>query len=41
MRRIPKAITTMSDVRNVTTLADPSIIDKYIGEHKKLDIEIG
>jgi acetyl-CoA synthetase len=41
MRRILKAITTMSDVGNVTTLADPSVVDDLLAERKKMDVEIG
>ncbi len=41
MRRILKAITTMSDVGNVTTLADPSVVDTLLEERKKMDVELG
>ncbi len=41
MRRILKAIATMSDVGNVTTLADPSVVEKLQEERKKMDIEVG
>jgi acetyl-CoA synthetase len=41
MRRILKAIATMSDVGNVTTLADPSVVDTLLEERKKMDVEIG
>ncbi|MFX1479141.1 MAG: acetate--CoA ligase [Promethearchaeota archaeon] len=41
MRRILKAITTMSDVGNVTTLADPSVVDDLLAERKKMDVEVG
>ncbi|MFX1555988.1 MAG: acetate--CoA ligase, partial [Promethearchaeota archaeon] len=40
MRRILKAIAAMSDVGNVTTLADPSVVDTLLEERKKMDIEI-
>ena len=41
MKRILKAIATMSDVGNVTTLADPSVVDTLLEERKKLDVELG
>ncbi len=41
MRRILKAIATMSDVGNVTTLADPAVVDTLLEERKKMDVEIG
>ena len=41
MRRILKAIATLSDVGNVTTLADPSVVDTLLEERKKMDVEIG
>ena len=41
MRRILKAITTMSDVGNVTTLADPSVVETLLEERKKMEVEIG
>jgi acetyl-CoA synthetase len=41
MRRILKAIATMSDVGNVTTLADPSVVDTLLEERKKMEVEIG
>jgi acetyl-CoA synthetase len=40
MRRILKAIATMSDVGNVTTLADPSVVDTLLEERKKMEIEV-
>ncbi|MFX1460186.1 MAG: acetate--CoA ligase [Promethearchaeota archaeon] len=41
MRRILKAIATMSDIGNVTTLADPSVVDTLLEERKKMEVEIG
>ncbi|MFW9998809.1 MAG: acetate--CoA ligase [Candidatus Hodarchaeota archaeon] len=41
MRRILKAIATGSDIGNVTTLADPSVVDALLEERKKMDVEIG
>ncbi|MHA2008216.1 MAG: acetate--CoA ligase [Promethearchaeota archaeon] len=41
MRRILKAIATLSDVGNVTTLADPSVVDTLIEERKEMDVAIG
>ena len=41
MRRISKAIGTMSGVGNVTTLADPSVVETLLEERKKMNIEIG
>ena len=41
MRRILKAIATMSDVGNVTTLADPSVVDTLLKDRKKMDVELG
>lgn len=41
MRRILKAIATMSDVGNVTTLADPSVVETLLEERKKMEVEIG
>jgi len=31
----------MSDVGNVTTLADPSVVETLLEERKKMDVEIG
>ncbi len=41
MRRILKAIAAGTDIGNVTTLADPSVVDDLLAERKKLDVEIG
>ena len=41
MRRILKAIAAMSDIGNVTTLADPSVVDALLEERKKMDVEVG
>lgn len=41
MRRILKAIATISDVGNVTILADPSVVDTLLEDRKKMDVEIG
>jgi acetyl-CoA synthetase len=40
MRRILKAIAAGTDIGNVTTLADPSVVDDLIAERKKMVIEI-
>ncbi len=39
MRRILKAIAAGTDIGNVTTLADPSVVDDLLEERKKMDIE--
>lgn len=41
MRRILKTIAAGTDIGNVTTLADPSVVDALLEERKKMDIEIG
>jgi acetyl-CoA synthetase len=41
MRRILKAIASGTEIGNVTTLADPSVVDDLIAERKKMDIEVG
>ncbi|TKJ20489.1 MAG: acetate--CoA ligase [Promethearchaeota archaeon Loki_b32] len=41
MRRILKAIAAGTDIGNVTTLADPSVVDALLEERKKMDIEVG
>ena len=41
MRRILKAIASGTDIGNVTTLADPSVVDDLLEERKKMDVEIG
>jgi acetyl-CoA synthetase len=40
MRRILKAIATGEDIGNVTTLADPSVVDKLLEERKKMKVEM-
>ncbi|MFW9828530.1 MAG: acetate--CoA ligase [Candidatus Thorarchaeota archaeon] len=41
MRRILKAIASGTEIGNVTTLADPSVVDALLEERKKMDVEIG
>jgi acetyl-CoA synthetase len=41
MRRILKAIAAGTEIGNVTTLADPSVVDDLIAERQKKDIEVG
>ncbi|MHA2034783.1 MAG: acetate--CoA ligase [Promethearchaeota archaeon] len=41
MRRILKAIAAGTDIGNVTTLADPTVVDAILEERKKMDVEIG
>ncbi|NVM16155.1 MAG: acetate--CoA ligase [Candidatus Lokiarchaeota archaeon] len=41
MRRILKAIASGTEIGNVTTLADPSVVDVLLEERRKMDIEIG
>ncbi|MEE9378955.1 MAG: hypothetical protein V3V33_13065 [Candidatus Lokiarchaeia archaeon] len=41
MKRILKAIAAGTDIGNVTTLADPSVVDALLEERKKMDVEIG
>ena len=41
MRRILKAIASKTDIDNVTTLADPSVVDAILEERKKIDVEVG
>jgi acetyl-CoA synthetase len=41
MRRILKAIAAGTDIGNVTTLADPSVVDDLLEERKKIEVEIG
>jgi acetyl-CoA synthetase len=41
MRRILKAIASGTDIGNVTTLADPSVVDDLLAERKKMDVEVG
>jgi hypothetical protein len=38
MRRILKAIASLSDVGNVTTLADPSVVDTLLEDRKKIKV---
>ncbi|GAH87868.1 unnamed protein product, partial [marine sediment metagenome] len=39
MRRILKAIATGSNVGNITTLADPSVVDELIREKLRIEAE--
>jgi acetyl-CoA synthetase len=41
MRRILKAIASGTDIGNVTTLADPSVVDSLLEERKKMNVDIG
>jgi len=41
MQRILKAIAAGTDVGNVTTLADPSVVDTLLKGRKKMDVEVG
>ncbi len=41
MRRILKAIASGTEIGNVTTLADPSVVDALLEERKKMDVEVG
>ncbi len=41
MRRILKAIAAGTEIGNVTTLADPSVVDALLEERKKMDVEVG
>jgi len=41
MRRILKAIATMSDIGNITTLAEPEVVETLIEERKKMKVEMG
>ena len=41
MRRILKAIASGTEIGNVTTLADPSVVDVLLEERKKMDVEVG
>ena len=38
MRRILKAIASGTEIGNVTTLADPSVVDDLLAERKKIDV---
>ncbi|KKN17132.1 hypothetical protein LCGC14_0968900, partial [marine sediment metagenome] len=40
MRRILKAIAANTEIGNITTLADPSVVDQLLEDRKKFDIEI-
>jgi hypothetical protein len=37
MRRILKAIAAGTEIGNVTTLADPSVVDKLLEDRKKIE----
>lgn len=41
MRRILKAIASGTDIGNVTTLADPSVVEHLLEERKTMDVDIG
>ncbi len=41
MQKILKAIAAGTDIGNITTLADPSVVDALLEERKKMDVEIG
>ncbi len=41
MRRILKAIAAGTEIGNITTLADPSVVDDLIAERNKIAIEMG
>ena len=40
MWRILKAIAAGTDIGNVTTLADPTVVDSLLEERKKMNVEI-
>ncbi len=40
MCRILKAIASGTDSGNVTTIADPSVLDDLLEECKKMDVEV-
>ena len=41
IRNILKAIALSTEIGNVTTLADPSVVDVLLEERKKMDVEVG
>ncbi len=41
MRRILKAIAAGTDIGNVTTLTDPTVVDALLEERKKMNIKVG
>ena len=41
MRRILKAIASGTEIGNVTTLADPTVVDVLLDDRKKMDVEVG
>jgi acetyl-CoA synthetase len=41
MRRILKAIASGTEIGNVTTLADPSVVDELLADRKKMDVKVG
>ena len=41
MRRILKAIASGTEIGNVTTLADPTVVDVLLEDRKKMDVEVG
>jgi acetyl-CoA synthetase len=40
MRRILKAIASGTEIGNVTTLADPSVVDTLLEDRKKMDVKV-
>lgn len=41
MSRILKTIAAGTDIGNVTTLADPTVVDALLEDRKKMDIGVG
>lgn len=41
MRRILKVIASGGEIGNITTLANPEIVEKLLEERKKMEIEVG
>jgi hypothetical protein len=39
MRRILKAIAAGTEIGNVTTLADPTVVDALLEERKKIEVK--
>ena len=39
-RRILKAIASGTEIGNVTTLADPSVVDSLLADRQKMDVEV-
>jgi len=38
MRRILKAIAAGAEIGNITTLADPSVVDRLLEDRKKIEV---